>query len=376
MATNLRSTVVGVFGNRASAEQAVQALEDTGFGHDQIWYSSPGGASSFFEDIKSLFTGTGTVSDNLVNALTDMGLSDEEARYYANEYRSGHSVVAVRAPDREQEAMALLKMYGAFHYNVAGVYKDSATSSPADTTLEEQPTSSYAPHEADSVPEAASTPPMESTMESASTTLTPQEPAYESQEVATATDEPAHPIEEDYPRPVYESLEVAPATDEPVHPIEKDYPQEAQADVTTEQAEVHVLEESTPVPVTTEPADYEAPSLLEMQPNSTPLEPALEDVPQATEPTAATMEPVDHETRMQEMLRQIQEVQRQLGEVQAQLQAAKEREAQLRTAKERESQFKDAQKRLQDLQDELRATLDELRRTEESVAQLGGVILV
>jgi hypothetical protein len=356
MATNLRSTVVGVFGNRASAEQAVQALEDTGFGHDQIWYSSPGGASSFFEDIKSLFTGTGTVSDNLVNALTDMGLSDEEARYYANEYRSGHSVVAVRAPDREQEAMALLQMYGAFHYNVVGVYKDSATSSPAEATLEEQPTS-HAPHEADSVPEAASTPPMESTMEPASTTLTPQESV--------------HPIEKDYPQPVNESLEVTPATDEPVQPIEEDYPQGAKVDVTTEQAEVYVLEESSPVPVTTEPADYEAPSLLEMQPNTTPLEPAVEDGPQAAEPTAATMEPVDHETRMQEMLRQIQEVQRQLEEAQARLQSAKEREAQLRTAKERESQFKDAQKQLQDLQEQLRATLDEVSKTEESIAQVG-----
>src|SRR5216683_1330556 len=346
MATNLRSTVVGVFGNRASAEQAVQALEDTGFGHDQIWYSSPGGASSFFEDIKSLFTGTGTVSDNLVKELTDMGLSDEEARYYANEYRSGHSVVAVRALDREQEAMALLQMFGAFHYNVVGVYKDSATSSPAEATLEEQPTSGYVPHDADSVPEAASTPPMESTMEPASTTLTPQESAHE-----------AH--------------EAAPAIDEPVHPIEEDYLQGAQADVTTEQAEDYVLQESPPVPVTTEPADYEAPPPLEMQPNTTPLEPAVEDGPQATQPIAATMEPVDHETRMQEMQRQIQEVQRQLEEAQAQLQATKEREAQLRTAKERENQFKDAQKRLQDLQDELRATLDELRRTEESVAQLG-----
>ena len=250
MATNLRSTVVGVFGNRASAEQAVQALEDTGFGHDQIWYSSPGGASSFFEDIKSLFTGTGTVSDNLVKELTDMGLSDEEARYYANEYRSGHSVVAVRAPDREQEAMALLKMYGAFHYNVADVYNDSTTRSSTDTTLEEQPTS-HAPHEADSVLEAVSTPPMESTEEIESTTLTPQEPAYESQEVATATDEP-------------------------VHPIEEDFPQGAQADVTTKQAEAYVLEKSSPVPVTTKPVDYEAPPTLEMQPNTTPLEPALE----------------------------------------------------------------------------------------------------
>ncbi len=369
MATNLRSTVVGVFGSRAPAEQAVQALEDTGFGHDQIWYSSPGGASSFFEDIKSLFTGTDTVSDNLVNALTDMGLSDEEARYYANEYRSGHSVVAVRAPDREQEAMALLKMYGAFHYNVADVYNDSTTRSSTDTTLEEQPTS-HAPHEADSVLEAVSTPPMESTEEIESTTLTPLEPAYESQEVATATDEPVHSIEEDYPQPVYESLEVAPATDEPVHPIEEDYPQGAQADVTTEQAKVYVLEESSPVPVTTEPADYEALPPLEMQQYTPPSESLLENAFQATQPSAATLEPVDHETRMQEMQRQILEVQRQLEEAQARLQSAKEREAQLRTAKERESQFKDAQKQLQDLQDELRATLDELRKAEESVAQL------
>jgi len=370
MATNLRSTVVGVFGSRASAEQAVQALEDTGFGHDQIWYSSPGGASSFFEDIKSLFTGTGTVSDNLVNTLTDMGLSDEEARYYANEYRSGHSVVAVKAPDREQEAMALLKMYGASHYNVVGVYKDSATSSPADTTFEEQPTS-HEPHDADFVPEAVSTPPMESTEEIESTTLTPQEQVYESQKVATATEEPVHPVEEHYPQPVYESLEVATVTEEPIHPIEEDFPQVAQADITTEQAEDYVLEESSPLPVTTEPVDYEAPPPLEMQPNTTPLEPALEDVPQPTEPIAASMEPVDHETRMQEMQRQIQEVQQHLEEAQARLQSAKEREAQLRTAKERESQFKDAQNRLQDLQDQLQATLDELRKAEESVAQLG-----
>lgn len=346
MATNLRSTIVGVFTDRAMAEQAVQALEDAGFDHERIWYSSPGGASSFFEDIKSLFTGTDTVSGNLVNALTSMGISDEEARYYANEYRGGRSVVAVKAPGSEQEATAVLLRYGASHYNVAGAYNGETTANPRDTTLEEQPTPDYVPHEADSAQDIAPTPFIESTGERESTNLTPQESTYEVQEAA-------------------------PTTDESVHPIEEDYPQGAQADVTTEQAEVHVLEESSPVPVTTEPVDYEALPLLEMQPNTTPLEPALEDVPQATEPTAATMEPVDHETRMQEMQRQTQEVQRQLEEAQARLQLAKEREAQLRTAKERENQFKDAQKRLQDLQDELRATLDELRKTEESVSQSG-----
>jgi len=344
MATNL-PTVVGVFGNRASAEQAVQALEDTGFGHDQIWYSSPGGASSFFADIKNLFTGTGTVSYNLVKELTDMGLSDEEAHYYANEYRSGHSIVAVKAPDREQEAMALLHMYGASHYNVPGVYNDSATSGPADTTDEEQPTP-YAPHEADSVPEPASASPMESTMESVSTTLTPHESAPEVQEAT-------------------------PASEEPVQPIEEDRTQATLAGTITVPSDDYVFQESPPVPVTTESADYEALPPLEIQPNTAPLEPALENAFQAIQPTTATLEPVDHETRMQEMQRQIQEVQQQIEEAQARLQSAREREAQLRTVKERESQFKDAQQQLLDLKDQLQATLDELSKTEESVAQLG-----
>jgi hypothetical protein len=371
MATNLRSTIVGVFTDRAMAEQAVQALEDAGFDHEQIWYSSPGGASSFFEDIKSLFTGTDTVSGNLVNELTSMGLSDEEARYYANEYRGGRSIVAVKAPGSEQEATAVLQRYGASHYNVAGAFNGEMTTNPRDTTLEEYPTSGNAPHEAESVADIAPTPSIESTGERESTNLTPQESVYEVQDAAPTTDEPVHPIEGDYPQPVYESLEVATATDESVQPIEEEYPQGTQADVTSEPSGEHLLQESAPVPVTSEPADYEAPHASEMQTDTTPLEPALEDVPQATEPTAATMEPVDHETRMQEMQRQIQEVQQQLEEAQARLQSAKEREAQMRTAKERESQFKDAQKQLQDLQDQLQATLDELRRTEESFSQLG-----
>lgn len=335
MATNLSSTIVGVFTDQATAEQAVQALEDAGFDHEQIWYSSPGGASSFFEDIKSLFTGSGPVSDNLVKELTERGLSDEEARYYANEYRAGRSVVAVKAPGSEQEAMAVLMRYGASHYNVSGVYKDSATSGPTDTTYEEQPMS-HAPHDAGSVPEVASSPPMESTMEPESTTLTPHESAPEVQETP-------------------------PATEEPVQPIEDGHSQGTLAGTITEPSDDYVFQESPPVPVTTESANYEALPQSEMQQYTPASESLLENAFQATQHGAATMEPIDHETRMQEMQRQIQEVQRQLEEAQARLQAAKEREA----------QFKDARKRLQDLQDQLRATLDELRRTEESIAQSG-----
>src|SRR5260370_40217577 len=111
--------------------------------------------------------------------------------------------------------MSLLKLYGDLHYNGDVVDNDSGTSRTADSTLEEQPMS-HAPHEADSVPEATSTPFMESTIEPASTTLTPQESVHDPHEAAPAIDESVHPIEEDYPQPVYEAHEVAPATDEPV----------------------------------------------------------------------------------------------------------------------------------------------------------------
>jgi hypothetical protein len=196
------------------------------------------------------------------------------------------------------------------------------------------------------VPETASTPSMESTVEPVSTTLTPHESAPEVQEAI-------------------------PATEEPVQPIEEGYSQGTLAGTIPEPFDNYVFQESPPLPVTTEPADDAALPQSEKQQYTLPSESLLENAFQATQPSAAKMEPVDHETHIQEMQRQIQEVQRQLEEAQARLQSAKEREAQLRTAKERESRFKDAQQQLQDLQEQLRATLDELSKTEESVAQVG-----
>ncbi len=119
MSTNPRSTVVGVFRDRAMAEQAMGALTNAGFGRDQIRYSgsgSTGGTSGgFLGEIKSLFTGQGTTSGNFANDLSDLGVSDEEARYYSDEYRNGRSIIAVKAPGREQEAINIMQRYGAYN---------------------------------------------------------------------------------------------------------------------------------------------------------------------------------------------------------------------------------------------------------------------
>ena len=134
MSTNPRSTVVGVFRDRAMAEQAMGALTNAGFGRDQIRYSGSGStdgtSGGFLADIKSLFTGQDTTRGNFANDLSDLGVSDEEARYYSDEYRNGRSIIAVKAPGREQEAINIMQRYGAYNN-----YRPSSTGT---TTLVQQ----------------------------------------------------------------------------------------------------------------------------------------------------------------------------------------------------------------------------------------------
>ena len=61
------SPIVGVFTDRSLAEQAVEALYHAGFEQEQMRYSVPGNAGSFFEGLKSFFTGTSTYGGGLAN---------------------------------------------------------------------------------------------------------------------------------------------------------------------------------------------------------------------------------------------------------------------------------------------------------------------
>src|SRR5258708_32814839 len=111
MSVTPSSPVVGVFTDRSMAEQAVGALYNAGFEHEQIRYSVPGNSGSFFEGLKSVFTGTSPDGDDLTNDLTSMDLSDEEARYYSNEFRNGSIILAVQARGHEQERFRVLRQY-------------------------------------------------------------------------------------------------------------------------------------------------------------------------------------------------------------------------------------------------------------------------
>jgi hypothetical protein len=135
MSVTSSSTVVGVFGNRAVAEQAMDALAAAGFERDNMHAIVPGSSPGFFEELKSFFTGTeptpDTDEDKLVRNLMGMGLSNEQARYYSQAYTQGYTLLTVQAPGREQDVLAVLHQYGATQQQVAstavpGSYEESA----------------------------------------------------------------------------------------------------------------------------------------------------------------------------------------------------------------------------------------------------------
>jgi hypothetical protein len=159
MAATGRETVVGLFGDRRQAAQAVEDLRRAGFGEDQVGLLARG------EDVKpppgtGSLVGEGAIAGavagaaggalwavgtaaallpplgpvvaggllasvlasaaggaaltGLVGALIGLGIPEEEARFYESEFKAGRTLVTVRAPGRVDEAYAILHHHGAF----------------------------------------------------------------------------------------------------------------------------------------------------------------------------------------------------------------------------------------------------------------------
>ena len=164
MATE-RSTVVGVFNDRASAELAIEDLHRRGFTDDQIGFIWRGdhdrgvtGARNLTEDngdrageaattgmavggalggaltavaalaipgvgpvlagglLASVLGGAaaGGAVGGLVGMLAGMGIPDEEAHYYEGEFNEGRILLTVRAGARFMEARDALRHAGAW----------------------------------------------------------------------------------------------------------------------------------------------------------------------------------------------------------------------------------------------------------------------
>lgn len=99
MTTLNRSFVIAVFQDNNQAQQAIQDLLNSGFSRDQIRYSARHGG--------------GGITDDLVN----MGIPQQEADYYNNEFQQGHTVVTVNTRDQQKQAYDLLMHDGGYDFN-------------------------------------------------------------------------------------------------------------------------------------------------------------------------------------------------------------------------------------------------------------------
>ena len=119
MTTTNRPTVVGLFQSEMEAQQAMNDLQQSGFSNDQIRYSVHRG-------------GTG-IRDQLMG----LGLTEQEASYYNQEFEAGRTVVFVNAPDQQQEAFDILRRNGGYDAST-GVTQTSGTANQSTDTDPEQ----------------------------------------------------------------------------------------------------------------------------------------------------------------------------------------------------------------------------------------------
>jgi len=110
--------VVGVFQREADAKRAIDDLRDAGFAKDQLGFAMREG---------------GAVTSNLLNDLTSLGVPQDRAAYYNQQYEAGRTVVSVRADGRERDAANILGNHGATGYNDAQNDYYDATSSRGTT---------------------------------------------------------------------------------------------------------------------------------------------------------------------------------------------------------------------------------------------------
>lgn len=152
--------MIGVFDDRIAAEEAVDALHAAGFAHDKIGYVIRGAddvAGGMIVDatgtkdgkgavagavtggvvggvlaaavsllipgvgpvlaggiLASFFGGAvaGTAVGGILGAMTGLGISEEEARFYEKEFHEGRAIVAVKPGARLADAADILVRFG------------------------------------------------------------------------------------------------------------------------------------------------------------------------------------------------------------------------------------------------------------------------
>ncbi len=395
MSVTPSSTVVAAFRDRWAAEQAMEALYNAGFTREQMQYVVPG-TGGFFEGLKSFFTGSSSYDSDLAGSLNEMGLSNEEAQYYAGEYDQGNTILAVMTSGRDQEALNILGQYGAYNARAASpssetttggesVYQDvqpTGTENPDTPLPQEMPGDSEAPFPAEVTSEDTTAPFPQETASSDPTAPFPEEVASDKEaplpeEVASSDptapfppdvrEEAAEQADETVAEPVMVEVDeiavaAVPDTQANVYMPSTDDLKEVEEPGEQESQEAPEIEEVEDAPGMSELDEVEVPeSRVGMDASETGAVDEIDEVVTPAYPTGV-QEPqqasgafTGRSTQLQQVLDEIQRTQQQLQEAKAQLEAMRQHEAEYTTAKQQ----------LKDLQDELQAVQAELQATKE-----------
>jgi len=186
MATTMkRETVVGVFESRERAQQAINELKRMGFREEQIGVASRHDGKHVENTVKDVAHGdtmaeegaitgltagaglgalwglgilagvlpaigpaiaggtlaailssaaAGAAAAGLAGALIGLGIPEDEAGYYEGEFKSGRTIVTVKADGRHDEAAATLRRFGAYDISNKSSLASSATGEVCETT--------------------------------------------------------------------------------------------------------------------------------------------------------------------------------------------------------------------------------------------------
>lgn len=113
MTTNPRSTVIGVFPDHDTANEAIDDLRRTRFGYERIRLVERG-TGNFFDSLKGMFTGQAHVASNASDTLIKMGMPEHDANYYQGELDANHVLLLMNADERPEEAFNIMRQHGAF----------------------------------------------------------------------------------------------------------------------------------------------------------------------------------------------------------------------------------------------------------------------
>jgi hypothetical protein len=159
---NENTVIVATFDDRYRAEEAVDELEQSGFSHQDIGFAirghdaTEGGmitdavgthdgagavagaatgavAGGILGALASIiipplgpvivggmiatavgFAGAGAAVGGIIGVMTGLGLSQEEALYYEQEFKAGKAIVTVKAGEFADKAVAIVRKYGGF----------------------------------------------------------------------------------------------------------------------------------------------------------------------------------------------------------------------------------------------------------------------